>query len=77
MAVEERRNGWGGRREGAGRPRLPESERGNSESFWLPAWLVAQLNAEAQRQGLSRSKLVESILARSLRRRRRPSPGAS
>ena len=52
----------GGRREGAGRPKLPDELRRNPVEISLPEQAKIILQCEAQRLGMTPGELVELML---------------
>jgi hypothetical protein len=51
--------GWGGKRPGAGRPRLPKGKAAvKMLCFRVPSWLQRRLKAEARRRGVSVTALL-------------------
>jgi hypothetical protein len=60
---------WGGAREGAGRPPAPAAEKHHSVTITMPRKLRDQLDREARRLGVPRSRLAVAILKRALARR--------
>ena len=61
----------GGARPGAGRPLKYGDERTRKVGLWLTESIDLWLSEEAERQGVSRSEVVQRILERSRARRRR------
>lgn len=71
MSRKKKHPGWGGAREGSGRPKLPASRKIRSVTVAMPGALADQLDAEARRLRVGRSKLAVAILKRALATRER------
>lgn len=57
---------WGGKRDGAGRPPLPDNLR--RLTVLLPEWQVEALDDEAERTGRTRNEVLRELVARQLKR---------
>ena len=64
--MEQEKNTWGGKREGAGRKALPEGQKRVNMVVKIKPTIVADLKEIAQRERKSVSSIVEDILENSI-----------